>query len=327
VSAAASPRRATGPIFGGSPETSGLLAVDKAAGLTSHDVVELVRRRLGAPGAGHLGTLDPGATGLLLIAVGAATRCVPVWQRGEKTYEATIRFGVETTTQDLEGEVVARRDTIPTEPAVREATPEFVGNLSQLPPMVSAIKVGGVRLHELARRGETAERAPRRVRVEEWSWLEFALPEARCRIRCSGGTYVRTLAHDLGRRLGCGAAVATLRRLRSEPFDLSHAVTLEELRHLEPEAIWSRAALLRESLAHLPSFRLSEDEARRIGHGNPVRREAGECGADRAPERLEAVLVDGEGTPLALASRRADPGGFWLQPQVVFPWAVREGGR
>jgi tRNA pseudouridine55 synthase len=314
------------------PETSGLLVVDKPAGPTSHDVVERVRLRLGAPGAGHLGTLDPGATGLLLIAVGAATRCVPVWQRGAKTYEATIRLGLETHTQDLQGEVLARREAIPAEAVIRDATLAFIGDIEQVPPMVSAIKVRGKRLHQLARRGESVARPARRVRVEEWTWLEFAPPDARCRIRCSGGTYVRALAHDLGRALGCGAAVAALRRLASDPFDLSRAVTIDDLERLEPEAIWSRAGIpLREALAHLPAIALSEDEARRIGHGNPIAREGGALVAARSggaePTHAEVLLTDESGTPLALAERRISEtdGGAWLHPRVVFPWAVREG--
>src|SRR5262249_9056112 len=156
--------------------------------------------RLPAPGAGHLGTLDPGATGLLLIAIGAATRCASVWQGGEKTYEATLRLGVTTASQDLSGEVLARVEPRVNEAGVRSASAAFTGDFEQIPAMGSAVRVGGRRLHELAREGVTVERAPRRVRVIEWTWLDVALPEARFRVRCSGGTYVRTLAHDLGQR-------------------------------------------------------------------------------------------------------------------------------
>src|SRR5258706_301917 len=214
-------------------EWSGLLAMDKPVGVTSHDVVDLVRRRLRAKGAGHLGTLDPGASGLLMIALGAATRCSTVWQGGEKTYEATIRFGVTTSTQDLQGEVEIERPTDAlNEPAVRDASAAFTGGLLQVPPMMSALKVGGQRLYRLARRGETVEREARPIRVAEWTWLSFQLPQARCRIRCSGGTYRRTLAHDLGEGLGTGAALRALRRLRSEPFDLERASRLRDLDQL-----------------------------------------------------------------------------------------------
>src|SRR5258705_1548209 len=219
----------------------GLLAVDKPAGVTSHDVVLRVRRRLAARGAGHLGTLDPGASGLLVIALGAATRAVPVWQGGEKTYEGTIRFGIETDSQDLDGTVIAERPLGALDEAqVRAGVAPFTGTIAQIPPMVSALKVGGRRLHALARRGVEVERAPRTVTIHAWEWLAIELPEARFRIRCSGGTYVRTLAHDLGRALGPGAALASLRRTRSEPFELERAVTTAELDRLEPPQVLER---------------------------------------------------------------------------------------
>lgn len=327
MSAAAPPP----PVSAGPPtlSSSGLLAVDKPPGLTSHDVVALVRRRLRAPGAGHLGTLDPAATGLLLVAVGAATRCVALWQGGEKTYEASVRFGVVTDSQDLQGEVLARHDAIASEAEIRAASLQFVGEIEQMPPMVSALKVGGERLHALARRGVTVERAPRRVRVSEWTWLEFALPEARIRVRCSGGTYVRTLAHDLGERLGCGAALAALRRLRSEPFDLTRSVTVPELQALEPDALWARGGIaLGAALAHLPGTTVDEAESARIGRGNPVMRPTLEAAASPAGGRAEIVIGDAAGTPLAIGIWREDPedpGRAWLQPRIVFPWAVREG--
>jgi len=291
-----------------------------------------VRRALGAPGAGHLGTLDPPATGLLLVAVGAATRCLALWQGGEKTYEVTLRFGVETATDDLAGEVVARRDVEASEEAIRAAALAFSGDTLQVPPMVSAIKVQGRRLHALARAGHTVERAPRPVHVAEWTWLEFRLPEARARIRCSGGTYVRALVRDLGAALGCGAAVAELRRLRSEPFGLDPSVTLDDLRAASPAELWSRGGIpLALALASLPSLEVAGSEVTRLGHGNPFPRPAREAPAAMATPMGEVlVLVDAGGEPLALAERRADPGDpavAWLQPRVVFPWAVAADGR
>jgi len=245
---------------------SGLLAVDKPLGVTSHDVVEKVRRRLKARGAGHLGTLDPGASGLLLLALGAATRCIPVWQGGEKTYEGTLELGVITSTQDLQGEVLERRPLTVSGAAVREAALAFVGETEQIPPMVPALRSHGRRLYELARRGEEVERAPRKVRVTEWTWLEFALPLARFRVRCSGGTYVRTLAHDLGQRLGTGAALKALRRLRSEPFGIERAVALSEIGVGERDALlarnrWdSRLQIRRQPFAH-PKPHLQADDS------------------------------------------------------------------
>jgi tRNA pseudouridine55 synthase len=309
---------------------SGLLAVDKVPGVTSHDVVEIVRRRLGARGAGHLGTLDPFASGLLLVAIGAATRCVTVWQSGEKTYEGTIRFGVVTDTQDLTGQVLERREVSLTEDAVRAAAAGLVGEIEQVPPMVSALKVRGERLYRIARRGETVERAPRRVRVAAWEWLGFALPEARFRVRCSSGTYVRTLAHDLGRRLGAGGALAALRRTRSEPFSIERALPMRGLEALEPGEAWARGGIpLEEALAGLPRVRLDAAQAETVGHGGrPLISAGGEAPAPLGAGARSVALVGPAGEILGLGGlEAASPDTVRVCPNVVFPWAVREGRR
>jgi tRNA pseudouridine55 synthase len=306
---------------------SGLLAVDKPAGVTSHDVVSLVRRHLRAPGAGHLGTLDPGASGLLLLALGAATRAIPVWQGGEKTYEATIVFGVVTASQDLQGRVLETRPVDLDEPRVRAATPAFVGELDQVPPMVSAVKVGGERLYRLARRGIEVERAPRRVRVASWEWLGFALPEARFRVRCSSGTYVRTLAHDLGQALGCGAAVKTLRRLRSEPFGLERSVSLRDLSQHPAEEVLARGGVsLDEALSVLPEVRLDDHAVAAIGYGGRPWIASGGAPLSAGPRSV--VFRDVAGRALALGGLEPAPerpGEALACPHVVFPWAVRQG--
>jgi tRNA pseudouridine55 synthase len=311
----------------GSAERHGLLAVDKPVGVTSHDVVEVVRRRLQAPGAGHLGTLDPGASGLLLVAVGAATRCTPVWQGGLKTYEASLRLGVVTSTQDLQGEVLEVRPVEVDEAALRAASAAFVGDLDQVPPMVSALKVGGQRLHRLARRGVTVDRAARRVRVESWEWLEVTLPEARFRVRCSSGTYVRTLAHDLGARLGPGAALASLRRLRSEPFGLERSVPLREVSTLGPEEAWARAGMdLGAALALvLPSVTLDAAAAEAIGYGR--RPEVAPDAAPLGAGPRSVVFRDPSGRALALGGLEPGaPGDRAVAcAHVVFPWTRREG--
>ena len=311
---------------------SGLLAVDKPTGMTSHDVVEKVRRRLHAKGAGHLGTLDPGASGLLLLALGAATRCVPVWQGGEKTYEATVRFGVVTSTQDLQGEVLERRPVGLDEAQVRAASLAFVGDLAQVPPMVSALRVAGERLHRLARRGVVVERAARPVQVAEWTWTAFALPEARFRVRCSGGTYVRTLAHDLGDRLGCGAALGALRRLRSEPFGLDHSVTLSDLDLKDSEQVLAAGGIpLDEALGVLPALTLDGAAATQVGHGQRPSLERHGAEAEGVPVCAGArsvVARDAGGRALAVGEvvpDPADPARVRLCPHVVFPWAVRRG--
>ena len=310
---------------------SGLLLIDKPAGLTSHDAVEKVRRRMRAKGAGHLGTLDPGATGLLVVAMGAATRCATVWQGGDKLYEATLRLGVSTTTQDLHGEVVARREVHVTEAELLEAAGTFVGTIEQVPPMVSALKVGGQRLHRLARRGEVVERAPRTIRVESWEWLSITLPDATFRVRCSGGTYVRTLVHDLGERLGCGAALASLRRLRSEPFGVERAIPLRALDGSTPEAAREAAGVpLDEALAVLPAVTLDEEQARELGYGRKP--SVDPKGAPIGAGPRSVVMVGpppGDDLPRSLALGElvpdpADPDRALACPHTVFPWAVRE---
>jgi len=206
----------------------GILVVDKPSGMTSHDVIAIVRRRLGERRVGHAGTLDPDATGVLVLGVGRATRLLRFIEIHEKEYEAEMTFGAETTTQDAAGAVVAESDasTI-TREDVERASASFVGEISQVPPMVSAVKVGGERLYRKARRGEEVERAPRRVVVHALDVESFTPGErasARVRVRCSRGTYVRTLAHDIGRALGAGGHVATLRRVRVGPFVVAGAV-------------------------------------------------------------------------------------------------------
>ena len=307
---------------------AGLLAVDKPAGETSHDVVLRVRRRLMARGAGHLGTLDPAASGLLLVALGAATRAIPVWQGGEKTYEGRARFGVITASQDLDGEVLERRDCSALTPeAIQRETRSRVGDVDQVPPMVSALKVGGERLHRLARRGISVERAPRRVRVRSWEWLEFALPEATFRVRCSGGTYVRTLVHDLGLALGCGAALASLRRTRSEPFGLEASVTVADLDRLSPAEVLERAGIpLDRALEVLPQVKLDEAAQDEVGRGGRPLVECMEIPAARGPRSV--VLRDRTGRALGLGELTSTgPGTARVCPHVVFPWAVRSGPR
>ena len=321
------------PAAAGAPAAMalhGLLAIDKPSGVTSHDVVERVRRRLSAPHAGHLGTLDPGATGLLLVAVGAATRCAMVWQGGDKTYEGALRLGVVTDTQDLMGRVLERREVAVGEEALRSEARALVGDLDQVPPMVSALKVRGERLYRMARRGEVVERAPRRVRVDSWEWEGIALPDARFRVRCSGGTYVRTLVHDLGQRLGCGAALASLRRLRSEPFGLERALSWRDLGDLDPAGAWARGGTpLDQALGVLPQVRVDAAGAAAVGHGGAVALAAAEGAGlpvGAGPRSIVIRAADGSALALGELRRAAEEGTPLLAcPTVVFPWAVREG--
>ena len=319
---------------------AGLLPVDKPAGPTSHDVVARARRALGTRAIGHLGTLDPGASGLLVLAVGPATRCASVWQRGRKTYEGTARFGIVTDTQDVHGHVLATSAARPEAAAVRAAAAALSGELLQVPPMVSALKQGGERLYAIARRGESVLRAPRPVHVEAWEWLEIGADAARFRVRCSGGTYVRTLVHDLGSALGCGAALADLRRLVSEPFTLERACGWDDLDVARRDATLARCGVtLDRALDVLPSVTLDDAGCEALGHGRPVVLPAAPgatpgaggrslpAGASGAGER-SIVLRNSVGRALALGELRADAAGsLQALPQVVFPWAVRQGPR
>ncbi len=307
-------------------EWAGLLPVDKPEGPTSHDVVARARRALGIRAVGHLGTLDPGASGLLVLAVGPATRCAAVWQRGTKTYEGTACFGLVTDSQDVGGRVLRTSDARPSEEQVRAAAAALTGEMLQVPPMVSALKQGGERLYAIARRGGTVDRAPRPVRIEAWEWLAWSAGEARFRVRCSGGTYVRTLVHDLGEALGCGAALAHLRRTASAPFAVEGACGWDDLEPARGAATLERVGVpLDRALEVLPSATLDEAAADAVGHGRAVPVAPAPARPVDAGER-SLVLRDASGRVLALADvRPGEAGALLAQPRVVFPWAVREG--
>jgi tRNA pseudouridine55 synthase len=219
---------------------NGLLVVDKPAGMTSHDVVAIARRALGVRRIGHAGTLDPSATGVLLLGIGKAARLLRFLEQHDKEYRARVVFGASTTTQDADGDLVEERDASNLmEAMVREAITRFVGIIEQVPPMVSAVKVGGEPLYRKAWRGEVVEREPRHVRIDEIELSSFESGKravAGVRVRCSKGTYVRTLAADLGDVLGTGAHLEALRRTRVGPFDETVAIPLERISadHVRP---------------------------------------------------------------------------------------------
>ena len=225
----------------------GVLLVDKAAGMTSHDVVALVRRRLQIKKVGHCGTLDPIATGLLLLTLGRGTKIQDLLMSEDKEYAGTLRLGVTTATQDREGEIIQTRPVpVLDENTVRDAFEKFRGDFYQMPPMVSAIKKDGVPLYKLARQGKVVEREPRLVHVYRYTIGRIALPEIDFSVVCSKGFYVRTYANDIGETLGCGAHLQSLRRMKSGRFDVAGALTVEELRTAEPKAILNRILTLPE---------------------------------------------------------------------------------
>jgi tRNA pseudouridine55 synthase len=216
----------------------GVLLVDKAAGMTSHDVVALVRRRLQIRKVGHCGTLDPLATGLLLLTLGRGTKIQDLLMAEDKEYSGTMMLGVITRTQDKDGEVIERRDVPPLEEKViRSAFEKFRGDFYQIPPMVSAIKQAGVPLYKLAREGKTVEREPRLVHIYRYSIDRVTVPEIDFTVVCSKGFYVRTYAHDIGAELGCGAHLYSLRRVKSGRFDVANAITVDEIKNRNPAEI------------------------------------------------------------------------------------------
>lgn len=247
------------------PQTDGVLVVDKPPGMTSHDVVDSVRRTLKTRKVGHAGTLDPDATGILLLGVGKATRFLAYAQAAPKRYVAGARFGSSTTTHDASGDVIETAAPEFTEAELAEALEALTGEIDQVPPMVSAVKVGGEKLYEKARRGEEIERAARRVTVYELTLLKHD-PEAATatlEVLCSGGTYVRTLIHDLGQRLGCGAHMTSLRRTAAAGFTEMDAIALEAV---DASALRPLGDAVRE----LPRLDVDADAAVAVSHGKAL---------------------------------------------------------
>jgi tRNA pseudouridine55 synthase len=239
-------------------DPEGLLLVDKPGGMTSHDVVDIVRRRLGTRKVGHAGTLDPMATGLLVLGVGRATRLLRFLGALPKTYEGTARLGVETTTLDADGEITSERPVTATEAEIRVAMGALVGDSMQSPPAYSAVKVGGRKLYEAARRGEHLEAAPRPIHVDAFELIALRGPDADFRVVCSGGTYVRVLLADVGGAVGSGAHLTRLRRTAIGELEASEAV--------EPLLVDAPLPMER-AVAHLPRLELSLEEAVAAGHG------------------------------------------------------------
>ena len=242
------------------PAPEGLLLVDKPSGMTSHDAVDVVRRSLGTRKVGHAGTLDPMATGLLVLGVGRATRLLRYLGELPKTYAATGRLGEETDTLDADGEIVRTAPVDVSLAEVERACASLVGESMQTPPAYSAVKVGGRKLYEAARRGQVLEAPARPIRVDAFAVSAFDGRDLVARITCSGGTYVRVLVADVGRSLGCGAHLVRLRRTAIGSFRVEDARPPSEA---TPEP-------LERAVEHLPSVRLDAEEARAASHGRPL---------------------------------------------------------
>jgi tRNA pseudouridine55 synthase len=288
-------------------DISGWLILNKPYDMTSTQAVGKVRWLFGAKKAGHAGTLDPLATGILPIALGEATKTVSAIQDGEKLYRFAIKWGEETTTDDTEGEVVARSDVRPDADAIRAMLPRFTGEVMQTPPAFSAIKVDGERAYDLARAGEEVTLAARPVYIASLTLLEHAGEISRLEMTCEKGTYVRALARDLARALGTRGHVVELHRAAVGPFTDLKSITIEEL-----EAAADRDVLLlpiAAGLGEFPELRMSADQAAAIRHGNPVLL----VGAN-APIAIDLAWASLAGVPVAMG--RVEFGQF--KPQRVF---------
>jgi len=285
-------------------DVSGWIVLNKPYDMTSTQAVGKVRWLLGAKKAGHAGTLDPLATGVLPIALGEATKTVPVVQDGKKVYRFTIKWGEETATDDAEGEVTERSDVRPDEAAVRGALPAFTGEIMQTPPAFSAIKVDGERAYDLARAGETVVLEPRPVFIESLTLLSHSSESSELEMTCEKGTYVRALARDLARALGTRGHVIALHRAQVGPFSDVTAVSIEDIERKLDGAIVPVGA----GLVELPEVRLTAQQAQVLRHGNPVLL----TGAT-APIRLDSAWASEAGSPVALGY--VDAGHF--HPQRV----------
>jgi tRNA pseudouridine55 synthase len=281
----------------------GFLILDKPVGPTSHDMVAMVRRVLKEKRVGHTGTLDPFATGVLPVAVGEATKAIPYLDESVKEYRAVMCLGGSTDTQDATGRILRQAGCEGVqEDQLLQAFARFTGTISQLPPMFSAVKQGGVPLYRLARRGEEVERVPREITVHSITIDAVRLPLVTFTVACSRGTYVRTLAADLGEVLGCGAHLTELRRLRSGPFAENRAVSVETLQKLHGEGQLEELLITPyQALSHLRDLELNRNGAKKVGNGMAPRGDDFREGAAAGLHPREKVRLSLDGKLLAVA--------------------------
>jgi tRNA pseudouridine55 synthase len=293
------------------PLAFGLLNIDKPSGPTSHDVVQSVRRGIGERRVGHAGTLDPLAGGVLVLALGPATRLIEYLIGSQKSYRALVKLGVSTDTYDAEGSIVEERPVPPdlAETQLRAALDAFTGEIEQIPPVYSAIKIGGKSAHARVRAGETVELKPRRIRIDSIDLLAFTPPTLELRVTCSAGTYIRSLAHDLGEALGCGAMLAGLTRTASGHFHLQDAVSWDTLQAAFEDGSWRDHLLSADrALEDTPMVRLSFEDLEKIRNGMPIQGTPVDKGLGRA------YTPNGQ----FVAVLNADPENDQWRPKKVF---------
>jgi len=289
---------------------SGVLVVDKPISMTSHEVVQVIRRGTGIRRAGHTGTLDPRASGVLVVLLGPAVRLSEYVSASDKRYQAVILLGKTTDTYDADGQVLTSNpvDNV-TEEQFEETLQQFVGEIEQVPPPYSAIKIKGRKAYEMAREGEEVDLQPRKINVYSLELLEWAPPEAVIDVYCSSGTYIRSLANDLGKVLGCGAHLVGLRRTKSGRFTLRDAVPLRKLREAFDDGSWYQYVIpAAEALSDWPSIELTDENVDAVRHGHRVPGEAG------IGKMARGISTEGE----LIALLEFDPASNEWQPKKVF---------
>jgi tRNA pseudouridine55 synthase len=293
---------------------SGVLVVDKPVGMTSHDVVQAIRNGTGLRRAGHTGTLDPRASGVLVILVGPAVRLSEYVSASDKRYQAIIRLGSTTDTFDAEGKFTRSNQPVNvTEAQFEEVLQSFIGEIEQTPPPYSAVKVQGRKAYEMARQGEEVDLTPRKIQVHHLEVLEWAPPEVVVDVHCSSGTYVRSLANDLGEKLGCGAYLVGLRRTKSGRFSLRDATPLRKLQEAFTAGNWYQYLIpAAEALGDWPAVELSPDEVEAVRHGHRVKVKEGNTEA-----KVRGVSTQGELVALMEIATAEDGSSEW-QPRKVF---------
>jgi tRNA pseudouridine55 synthase len=294
---------------------SGALVVDKPVGMTSHDVVQAIRNGTGLRRAGHTGTLDPRASGVLVILVGPAVRLSEYVSASDKRYQAIIRLGGTTDTYDADGKFTPTTDPLNiTEAQFEEALKTFIGEIEQTPPPYSAVKVQGRKAYEMARKGEEVDLEPRMITVHHLEVLEWTPPEVVIDVHCSSGTYVRSLANDLGKKLGCGAYLVGLRRTKSGRFTLRDSVPLRKLQEAFTAGNWYQYLIpAAEALGDWPAVELNPDEVEAVRHGHRVKAKE----ADTVNLRVRGVSTQGELVALMEQFVGEDGAKEW-QPKKVF---------
>lgn len=294
---------------------SGVLVIDKPTGMTSHDVVNVVRRGTGIRRVGHTGTLDPRASGVLVILVGPAVRLSEYISASDKRYQAIIRMGTATDTYDAEGAFT--RDEVPvdvTEEQFDAELKKFEGEIEQTPPAYSAVKVGGRKAYEMARKGEKVELEPRMIQVHHLEVLEWATPEVVVDVHCSSGTYIRSLANDLGEVLGCGAYLVGLRRTKNGRFSLRDSTPLRKLEESFERGDWYKHLIpAAESLSDWPSIVLDADGVETIRHGQRLKVEA-----DHPEDEMVRGISEADELVALMKKVEGADGGFEWQPKKVF---------